>query len=206
MSLSNSAIQTIATYYPNMRGEPRCQHALTIYLNAASMDNLNMQISQYSGRILHVTLYGGVVGLHNGDEGYMKDNEHVDVFLTITDVTSIGVYAFWQCSCLKSVDLSNTQVENIEYNAFTDCKRLEYVIFPPSLKGIEKLAFAGCSSLKIVDLSNTQVNNIEEYAFRSCYSIKYINIPNPTTTIQENTFDDDIMEKFFPLDEVMIRF
>ena len=183
MSLSNSAIQTIATYYPNMRGEPRCQHALTIYLNAESMDDLNRQISQYSGRILHVTLHGG-------DVGRMEKNEHVDVFLTITGVTSIGYSAFYRCNSLEVVDLSNTQLTTIELGAFRDCKRLERVMFPKTLTKIEGGAFQHCSSLATLDLSNTHLRTIETWAFRGCNRLESVTFPNTLTRIGGGAFQD----------------
>ena len=157
MSLSISAIQTIATYYPNMRGEPRCQHALTIYINATSMDDLNAHIRRYKRRILHVTLHGG-------DVGRMKKNEHVDVFLTITGVTSIG----------KS--------------AFNRCDEIRHVTFPSSLKDIGNYAFRYCRSLKTVDLSKTQVKAIPMYVFKWCSSLESLVFPKTLESIWGEAF------------------
>ena len=126
MSLSISAIRTIAAYYPMMRREPRCQHALREDFVATSMDDLNAKMKRHLGRILHVTLHGG-------DVGRMDKNEHVDVFLTIIGVTSIGYSTFYGCNSLEAVDLSNTQLTTIESWAFSDCKRLERVMFPKTL-------------------------------------------------------------------------
>ena len=125
MSLSNSAIRTIATYYPDMRLEPRCQHALTLYLNATSVYNLNAQISQYSGCILHVTLHGG-------DVGRMERNEHVDVFLTITDVTSIGEGVFNRCDEIRHVTFPSSLL-SIGFGAFHLCTSLRQANIPASM-------------------------------------------------------------------------
>ena len=140
MLLSNSAIQTIAAYYPNMRREPRCQHALTVHLNAVSMDDLNARINQYSGRILHVTLHGG-------DVGRMVNNEHVDVFLTIIGVKHIGEGAFWGCSSLTSVTFPSSLITIGKY-AFEWCRSLKTVTFPSSLLSIGFGAFHLCTSLR----------------------------------------------------------
>ena len=160
MSLSISAIRTIATYYPYMRRDPRCQHALTLYLNATSMDDLNAKISQYSGRILHVTLHGG-------DKGHMENNEHVDVFLTITGVTSIGEQAFWGFHNLKTVIFPKALIF-IGKGAFAWCKSLNNVTFPESLTTIEEQAFEECTNLTNLTWNSNSQTTIEINAFRGC--------------------------------------
>jgi hypothetical protein len=82
---------------------------------------------------------------------------------TIPDsVTSIGDWAFSECSGLTSVTIANT-VTSIGYEAFYYCTRLASVMIGNHVTSIEQGAFTGCS-LTSVTLPNS-VTNIGSVAF-----------------------------------------
>ena len=64
-------------------------------------------------------------------------------------VTSIGEYVFWGCSGLTSVTIPDS-VTSIGQHAFSGCSSLTDVAIPGSVTVIHGLAFDGCSGLKNV--------------------------------------------------------
>ena len=64
-------------------------------------------------------------------------------------VTSIGAYAFCDCSSLTSINIPES-VTNIRFGAFCDCSSLKSITIPQSVTSIESWTFEGCSSLKSV--------------------------------------------------------
>lgn len=103
-------------------------------------------------------------------------------------VTSIGAYAFNECSILTSVTIPGS-VTSIGENAFCDCSSLASVTIPGSVTSIETCAFAGCSSLTSVTIPNS-VTSIGVSAFFGCSSLTSVTIPNSVTSIGECAFWD----------------
>ena len=68
-------------------------------------------------------------------------------------VTSIGDYAFKNCSSLTSVTIGNS-VTSIGNYAFEDCRSLTSITIPDSVTSIGYYAFCGCSGLTSIKISN----------------------------------------------------
>ena len=83
-----------------------------------------------------------------------------------SSVTSIGDYAFYECSSLTSVEIPNSMTSIGEY-AFYKCSGLTRIIIPNSVTTIGTAAFSGCSGLTEVTLSNN-LKSIEGYVFTLC--------------------------------------
>jgi len=112
-----------------------------------------------------------------------------DTNVTIPNsVTSIGEYAFYNCSGLTSVTIPNS-VTSIGYYAFYGCSGLTYITIPNSVTSIGNAAFYGCSNLDSVTIPNS-VTTIGNFAFRNCTSLTSIIIPNSVTSIGNSTFAD----------------
>ena len=94
-------------------------------------------------------------------------------------VTSIGDYAFYGCSGIKSIPNSVTSIGNY---AFYNCSGLTSVTIDNSMTSIGSSAFSGCSGLTSVSIGNS-VTRIESYAFQNCSGIKSVTIPNSVTSI-----------------------
>ena len=84
-------------------------------------------------------------------------------------VTSIDYRAFYNCSGLTSVTISNS-VTSIGGYAFYGCSNLISVIIPNSVTSIGQYAFQSCSKLTSITIGNS-VTSIGYYAFDGC-SIK----------------------------------
>ena len=91
-------------------------------------------------------------------------------------VRSIGDNCFEGFQGLHKLDLSNTQIDNINSECFKN-SQFEIITLPEGIKKIDTKAFFGCRSLKyVLELENTQVTEIHNFAFKNCeelYSIKF---------------------------------
>ena len=101
-------------------------------------------------------------------------------------VTNIGGFAFASCTGLTSINIPNS-VTNIEMYAFQYCSSLTTINIPNSVTNIGTCAFYECTGLTSINIPNS-VTNIEGYAFASCSSLTAINIPNSVTNIGTNAF------------------
>jgi len=102
-------------------------------------------------------------------------------------VTSIGNYAFSQCSSLNSVMIGNS-VTSTGYWTFCLCKNLTSVTIGNSVTSIGNTSFADCISLTSINIPNS-VTTIEYGAFGDCKSLTSITIPESVTTIGISAFD-----------------
>lgn len=84
--------------------------------------------------------------------------------------------AFWGCTSLTHVDLSNTSIDIIGDSAFRACTNLQEIKFGDKLTRIEQLAFYQCSSLTDVHLPASLLE-IERAAFAECTSLQNVIIP-----------------------------
>ena len=102
-------------------------------------------------------------------------------------MTSIGNYAFTDCSSLTSITIPN-KVSIISWGTFSRCSGLGSVIIPNSVTIISTDAFEFCSNLTSITIPNS-VTTIREGAFRGCTGLTSITIPNSVTSVGPNAFN-----------------
>ena len=105
---------------------------------------------------------------------------------TTYSVTSIGEYAFEDCSSLTSITIPNS-VTSIGGGAFDGCSSLKSITIPNSVTSIGSYAFQGCRSLTTITIPNS-VTSIGYDAFHYCLSLTSITIPNSVTSIGGSAF------------------
>ncbi|MBR6790544.1 MAG: leucine-rich repeat domain-containing protein, partial [Oscillospiraceae bacterium] len=72
-------------------------------------------------------------------------------------VTSIGGYAFYNCTALTKVTFgAGSRLETIHYNAFQGCSSLTSVTLPASVTSIGDCAFFSCPSLASATYGGTK--------------------------------------------------
>ena len=118
---------------------------------------------------------------------WYNDREKIKRVVIKDGVTSIGDWAFRECSNLTSVTIPNS-VTSIRRAAFGGCSGLTSVIIPESVTSIGESAFLGCSSLTSITIPNS-VTSIGDRAFLSCSSLTSITIPNSVTSIGSAAFE-----------------
>ncbi|MBO6189480.1 MAG: leucine-rich repeat protein [Alloprevotella sp.] len=105
---------------------------------------------------------------------------------TTYSVTSIGWYAFYDCTGLTSITIPNS-VTTIGDYAFQYCTGLTSITIPNSVTSIGSSAFDGCTGLTSINIPNS-VTSIGSYAFDGSTGLTSINIPNSVTSIGDYAF------------------
>jgi hypothetical protein len=100
-------------------------------------------------------------------------------------VTSIGNYAFYNCTGLTNVVIPET-VTSIGNFAFSNCTGLTNVVIPNSVTKLSNYIFNGCTGLTSVNIPNS-VTSIGMSAFDNT-GLTSVVIPNSVTSILSNAF------------------
>ena len=131
----------------------------------------------YKSYIKYVSLPDGVTSI--GDWAF-RDCSGLTSIEIPNSVTGIGSDAFDGCSGLTSVTIGN------DY-AFYECYRLTSVTIGNSVTSIGSSAFGGCSSMTSVTIPSS-VTIIGEGAFFLCTGLTSVTIPNSVTSIGGSAF------------------
>lgn len=136
-----------------------------------------------------ITADGTLVILGSGDMYEWKDRNGAPWYAQRDDimrvsmsdgVTSVGQYAFFECSNLSSVSIP-TSVTSMGNSAFEGCSRLSNVSLPPYLSSLGASVFFNCPSLAEISLPEG-VKEIPDAGF--AYSgIAHIDLPQGVTRI-----------------------
>lgn len=119
--------------------------------------------------------------------GYIGTDLEIYVPSTINDrpVTAIGESAF------EGYDMTHITIPDsvtiIEKGAFYDCTCLTSVEWSDNLKVIDKFAFEGCTSLESISFSNS-LERINEGAFSYC-GLKKVSLPENLQFLDVDVFD-----------------
>ena len=110
-------------------------------------------------------------------------------FIFPTSITSIGDYAFFQCSGLTGILSIPSSVTNIGNSVYQDCTGISgKLVLPNSLTTIQNCTFGWCSGLTELAIGS-MVNAIESEAFTDCNSISKVSIATVVPpTITSNSF------------------
>ena len=101
-------------------------------------------------------------------------------------MSSIGDFAFENCSSLSSITFDFFGYGQIGLAAFSGCTSLTSVEID-FVKSISPWAFSGCTSLETVVIGNA-VSDIGYQAFKDCTSLKFISIGAIVSNIYDEAF------------------
>ena len=119
-------------------------------------------------------------------QDWMEANSQVTTFEFPDDVTSIGDYAFFNCSGLKEIKIPDS-VTRIGVYALCGCSGLISIQIPESVTSIGQSAFLCCSGLTSIEIPDS-VTSIGDSAFSGCSSLQSIVIPESVTSIGDGAF------------------
>ena len=140
------------------------------------------------GTELEVTFRGSKSDSYSNEyQGNVVIPEEVTYMNRTRKVTSIGSWAFEDCSGLTSVTIPNS-VTSIGESAFYYCSSLTSVTIPNSVTSIGNFAFYYCKGLTSVTIPNS-VTSIGKYAFANCSGLTSVTIGSGVTSIGYRAFD-----------------
>lgn len=124
-------------------------------------------------------------------------------------VSTIGHYAFRDCTELESVGLPN-ELTKIEWGAFEGCTKIYKINIPETVTHIGSSAFEMCTALSEIEIPENITHILDEtfegctnltkvslpanlewiqgYAFYNCINLQSIRIPASTSHITESAF------------------
>lgn len=121
----------------------------------------------------------------SGVAPWNKDYEEIRFVVIENGVTTIGEYAFENCTLLESVAISDS-VEKIGKYAFSGCSALKRISLPDSIAQIGDYAFraSGLEAVKIPE----GVTLLGEGMFARCPNLQTVELPSTLQTIREIAF------------------
>lgn len=110
----------------------------------------------------------------------------------LLDLSMIGNkiwdHMFWGTKIEGNLVLTSNITE-INFGAFQDCRRLESVEFSNSLERIESRAFANCNNLKQIILPEG-LQYLGSHCFSGCLELAYVVLPVSLKYVKNNIFRD----------------
>lgn len=147
--------------------------SITLSLNAKYLGYLfgdeeaNYIYTEIPSTLTDIVITGGYIY----NESFRGCRNIVNV--TVSNISTIGSYAFYGCSALETVSLCEG-ITDIGSYAFYECSALSNITLPSSLTYIGEYAFKGCafSSASI----SASVVHIGKYAFAGCVNLKSVSL------------------------------
>ena len=179
-----------------------------VIANGTCGDNLTWTLTEDG--VLTISGMGSMMA--HTSYNYECWDAYADVIKTViieNGITSIGEYAFCNCTSLTAVEIGNS-VASIGDSAFIGCTGLTNVTIPDSVTSVGNFAFQYCSGIinvrigdSVTDIGNgafgycsglremeigDSVTSIGISAFYDCTSITSVEIPNSVTSIGKYAF------------------
>ena len=147
----------------------------------------NLVWTLYDNGTLTISGEGAMKNYYNNSPATQK-KDNIKKVVIEDGVTSIGEFAFRDCSSLTSIEIPSS-VTSIGDYAFGYCSSLASIEIPSSVTNIGNGAFSDCSSLASITIPES-VTSIGNFAFCGCIRLTDITIPKSVTSIGINVFGD----------------
>ncbi len=131
--------------------------------------------SPWGAKVLNGYVEDGIVYNNSNKTTVLACSTAITGSIVIPDsVTSIGNYAFENCTRLTSITIPDS-VTSIGNDAFYNCTGLASVTIGNSVTSIGSDAFYNCTGLTSITIPDS-VTSIGNYAFKNCYGLTSVNI------------------------------
>jgi hypothetical protein len=142
--------------------------------------------------VVHLIVAEGVTELPDNlcYRRYRQGINSLETVVFSKSVTVIGSRAFYWCPNLRSVVFpKDSQLREIEWDAFRGCESLRRIAIPDSVTTIGGTAFCHCTNLESVLFTDQScLQEIGNCAFFRCASLQSIFIPKSVTEIGRSAF------------------
>ena len=171
--------------YSGDRYCPDCDTVLEKGYTYWNEDNLTWKLDADGTMTISGT---GAMKDYNDDDNPSPvfNNSNVKKVVIEDGVTSIGDFAFYNCTSLTSITIPDS-VTSIGYYAFYNCTSLTSITIPDSVTSIGYYAFYKCTGLTSITIPDS-VTSIGNAAFYNCTSLTSITIPDSVTSIEIAAF------------------
>ncbi|MBR0415044.1 MAG: leucine-rich repeat protein [Clostridia bacterium] len=146
-------------------------------------DNAYYSFNQYTGTL---SVYGSGDMYDYSADSPFESIKNLEKVMIGDGITSVGGWAFANCSTVTAVDLPTT-LESIGENAFRSCNGLKNITIPYSVTSIGNSAFILCKGLTSVGL-NYGLTSIGNNAFEGCSGLTSVEIPASLTNFGSYAF------------------
>ena len=109
-------------------------------------------------------------------------------------ITTVGGYAFRNCSRLQKVTLPSS-LQSIKQSAFNHCAELTSIEIPEGTETIDGFAFTGCEVLADVTIPES-MKTIKRYAFRGCNKLRKVKT-NSDCILGTHAFPDYVSISYY---------
>ena len=109
-------------------------------------------------------------------------------------ITTVGGYAFRNCSRLQKVTLPSS-LQSIKQSAFNHCAELTSIEIPEGTETIDEFAFASCEALADVAIPES-MKTIKRYAFRGCNKLRKVKT-NSDCILGTHAFPDYVSISYY---------
>lgn len=127
-----------------------------------------------------------------GDYAFSNCTNLKEILPLSSSLTTIGAYAFWKCPAIVGELILPSTLRTIGNSAFNSCSGLNgSLVIPNSVTSIGDYAFQGCSGLNGTLTLSASVTQILGGIFAGCTNINgVLTIPSSVTSIAASAFYD----------------
>ena len=164
---------------------------ITVPQYIVSSERAATDMFAYSRNSIKTVEFSGVItyiGARAFDGFTGLDNLSSTTVLIPETVTSIGAYAFRNCSSVSSINIPDSIISIGEY-AFYNNSSATNVTFGKGLQSIANDAFRNCTKLSKIILGEG-VTSISHRAFRDCIALTEVYLPSTLTYISQYSDSD----------------
>lgn len=192
-----------------------CGENLTWTLDSAGV----LTISGTGAMTDYETLFIEEEGYWIPDVPWYSIRDKIKKVIVAEGVTTIGSFAFCDCSSLREVKLpetvarlgncvfrSNISLTNLDLpngiysiggDCFLECSALTTIKLPESLNNLGGFAFTGCTGLEEA-VVNCELKNLTWNIFNGCTNLKKVTLGTSVKNIEEDCFKDcNALEEVF---------